>query len=109
MQRTLFNEFDDHERAKTPLPVRRNDPETSHDAAKHAQSSGLIGRQQAAALAFIQRHQGYTTKELATLPGAPLDRYQFGRRVAELAKRGLVRRVKVDGRDGLVIYSEGHR
>jgi len=65
------------------------DPETSHQAAETAESSGLIARQAAQVLAALRETPGFTTAELARYHN--LDRYMVARRMADLKHAGLVR------------------
>jgi CRP-like cAMP-binding protein len=74
----------------TTLPVRRYDPETSHQAAREITASGLRATQARKVLAAVAAHPGRTSAELAELAG--LSRYTTARRLPELEAHGLVRR-----------------
>jgi hypothetical protein len=73
---------------------RRSDPQTSHDAAEHVAKSGLAADQQKRVLAAVVRWPGRTASELAenarAVSQSTLTRYDFGRRLPELRRRGLV-------------------
>ena len=61
---------------------RRNDPETSHEAAEAIKASGELCRQQAEVLAALRRWPGSTSIELAGRMG--VGRHLTARRLPEL-------------------------
>lgn len=74
--------------------ARRSDPETSHRAAREHKASGVWAQQQAAVFAWVRQYPNQTSQELAEIcakargpqdPGGTLDRYDFARRLPELA------------------------
>jgi hypothetical protein len=73
--------------------ARRTDPVTSHEAAGHAEQTGLISGHQAIVLALVRKHPGCTSAELATL--GQLDRYAIARRLPELARLGKIRQGEI--------------
>ena len=73
--------------------ARRTDPVTSHEAAEHAEQTGIIAGQQKIVLDLVRRHPGNTSAELAWSDDAQgLDRYAIARRLPELVRLGKVRR-----------------
>jgi len=107
------------------LPVlvkraRRSDPMSSHAAAKLIEATGVLGAQQAQALAAVRTHPGMTSLELAAMVthGAlPTEgqrnsaairdeRYRLARRLPELEKaqkvvKGAIRPCRVGQRPGV--------
>lgn len=80
--------------ADTPR-ARRDDPETSHEAADWVRRSGVLRGHQQLVLGAVRKHPGATYLEIATASG--LDRHAVARRLKELepfhVKRGeIVRR-----------------
>ena len=77
----------------TPMPrlARRSDPATSHTAGERLRESGKLRAQQQQVLDALTRWPGSTAVELATSSG--LDRYLVSRRLPELARDGLARRM----------------
>ena len=71
--------------------ARRTDPESSHAAADQAEADGTIATHALVTLGAVRRLPGLTSKQLAG--ACELDRYQIARRLPELERRGLVRRV----------------
>lgn len=74
--------------------ARRQDPETSHEAAEHITKSGSRARQQNAVLDLVKRFPGMTSAELAVkseLEDGGLDRATTARRLPELRKARLVK------------------
>lgn len=86
--------FDDIATRRLPR-ARRNDGDGSHAAADALERSGRAAQQLAAVLDAVRKHTGSTSRELAALTG--LDRHLVGRRLPELAARGLVDRVHCAG------------
>ena len=76
--------------------ARTTDPLSSHEAATAAEASGLIGRQCAAVLELVRRTPGMTSSELAARHR--MDRYVIARRLPDLERRGLVRRIEYGAR-----------
>lgn len=94
----------------TPPRARSTDPATSHEAAEHVRRSGLANEQQRQCLAAVVRWPGRTASELAGNAGAvwksTLTRYDFGRRLPELRRLGVIRNgvartCKVTGREAM--------
>ncbi len=81
----------------SPPRARRHDPPSSHRAADQAEADGTIGRQAQRALWIVRRWPGRSSLTLATI--GPLDRYQLARRLPELERAGLVRRVQAGAGD----------
>lgn len=77
--------------------ARTRDPLSSHAAADQAEASGLIGRQAARVLEAVRATGGMTSSELAARHG--LDRYACARRLPELERQGLVRRIEYGARE----------
>lgn len=81
--------------ADTPRS-RRNDPETSHDAAERVRKSGLLRGHQTKILETVRQHPGATYTEIAEYSG--IERHAVARRLKELEpiylKRGPERVVK---------------
>lgn len=88
MQLTL----DDYRPGHRPPRARREDPLSSHAAADALERSGRGAAQMTATLRAIAEHPGRTTRELAEITG--LDRYMLGRRAADLARAGRIRRTE---------------
>ena len=89
-----FNKIDPQEaRAR----ARATDPASSHRAAMAITLSGKAGRQQAEILEALKRYDGSTSRELAELSGLSL--HVIGRRMPELERKGLIRRVACEGQD----------
>lgn len=74
--------------------ARRSDPATSHKAAREHKRSGAWAQQQAAVFAWVRQYPNHTSQELAEIcakgrgpedRGGTLDRYDFARRLPELA------------------------
>ena len=76
--------------------ARTTDPLSSHKAADDADRSGLIGRQCAAVLELVRATPGMTSAELAARHR--MDRYVIARRLPDLERRGLVRRIEYGAR-----------
>ena len=76
--------------------ARTTDALSSHKAADDAERSGLIGRQCAAVLELVRRTPGMTSSELAARHR--MDRYVIARRLPDLERRGLVRRIEYGAR-----------
>lgn len=80
--------------------ARRDDPDTSHQAAEAIRRSGELGRQQRAVLEAVKAYPGKTAVELARLAG--MDRYAVSRRLPELqpvhVRRGPPRECTVNHR-----------
>ena len=74
-----------------PARARRTDPASSHAAADQAEADGTVATHALIALGAVRRLPGFTSKRLAD--ACELDRYQLARRLPELERRGLVRRV----------------
>lgn len=72
--------------------ARTTDPASSRRAAWEVTSTGRAGRQQQEVLEALTRYEGSTSRELAALSG--LDRYVCGRRLPELERKNLVRRLE---------------
>ena len=71
----------------TPI-ARRTDPVTSHLAACEVTRSGKRGAQQRLVHNYVVKFPGHTSQELAEIcqqHGGALDRYDFARRLPELA------------------------
>lgn len=68
--------------------ARHTDPQTSHDAAKHAESR--LGLYQWEALMACRAHPGHTATEMAKARGWD-DPRVINRRLVELERSGLVR------------------
>ena len=68
--------------------ARTTDPQTSHDAAKHAERR--LGLYQWEALQSCRAHPGCTASEMARARGWD-DPRVINRRLAELARAGMVR------------------
>lgn len=69
--------------------ARRSDPVTSHKAAAKVKASGQCAVQQAIAFAYVREYPDHTAQELADIclrAGGSMDRYDFGRRLPEIAK-----------------------
>jgi hypothetical protein len=94
-----------------PPRAARNDPTTSHIAAREVRDSGQLNIQQSAVGTFVRMHPGKTSAELARLyaqrKGGTWQQYRpmFGRRLGELAsdiaavlRRGEKRNCDVTGR-----------
>lgn len=77
--------------------ARRNDADGSQLAADALERSGRAAAQLQAVLGAVHRHPGSTSRAIAALSG--LDRYLVGRRLPELAHRGLVERVAMPGEE----------
>ena len=75
----------------TPRLSRRSDPSTSHTAAERLRASGKLNAQRQAVLDALTRCPGSTAVELAKASG--LDRYLVSRRLPDLARAGLARRM----------------
>lgn len=86
---------------------RRNDPQTSKDAAKDMVSTGKLARAEQFAYFLILNHPGSTAREIEELK--ELERCTVQRRVAGLVEKGLV--IKGDpkkqsnGRSAATLYS----
>lgn len=72
------------------------DPLSSHAAATEAERSGLIGRQCATVLALVRSTPGLTSAELSARHG--IDRHVVARRLPDLERSGLVRRIEYGAR-----------
>jgi DNA-binding MarR family transcriptional regulator len=71
--------------------ARATDPVSSHAAANNVASFAAI--HYAAILSLLKEHPKSTASELAQY--THLDRYQIGRRMKELEKRGHIQRVAI--------------
>lgn len=78
-----------------PARARRTDPESSHVAADTAERRGIIRRHAEIVRGAVERYPGLTSKRYADV--CPLDRVQVARRLPELERRGLIRRVSKRG------------
>lgn len=93
--------------ADTPR-ARREDPETSHQAAESVRSSGALGWQQQLVLEAVKRHPGRTSAELGAAIAEDRSedvvvwRYRAARRLPELqpvhVRRGPPRECRQTGR-----------
>lgn len=73
-----------------PLSAK-GDPITSRFAGRHAEASGLRGRQMAAVVELVRSHPALTSAEIAALDAAHgLSRHAIARRLPDAEKRGLV-------------------
>lgn len=77
--------------------ARRNDGDGSHAAADALERSGRAAQQLSDVLDAVRKHTGSTSRELAALTG--LDRHLVGRRLPELAAKGLIHRVSIRGQE----------
>jgi|TARA_R110000850_G_scaffold264898_1_gene394200 hypothetical protein len=80
--------------------ARKTDPITSHLAANDSELNNE--RQRIKMLEFLLEHSGLTSNELGRISSV-YDRYQFARRLSEMAKLGTVintnnRKCRVSGR-----------
>lgn len=80
-----------------PPRARRSDADGSHAAADALERSGRAAAQLQAVLDATRLHPGSTSRQLAAISG--LDRHLVGRRLPELAYRGLVDRVAIHGEE----------
>ena len=88
-----LNLFDNPAKERKPPRARATDPETSHEAAKNAEESGVIGAQAQACLDFVYAYPGRTSAELGVIAQDSLGeraRHIFGRRLPELERAGQV-------------------
>jgi len=76
---------------------RKTDPESSKRVAREIEKSGVLKGQRLIALELVKQYPGRTSKELSQL--GTLDRYQLARRLADLLKEKLVRRVETQAED----------
>ena len=96
-----------------PPRARRSDPISSHAAADHAESTGLIASQQQKALAMVASYPGRTARELSRLrwPDDELKAERLfralGRRLPELVALGRLRRDDGDV-EGVRWWPRGH-
>ncbi len=86
---------------------RRNDPESSKEAARDMVTSGNLAKAEQLAYSLIMNHPGLTAREIEELKD--LERCTIQRRVSKLVERGLV--VKGDmkkqsnGRKAATLYT----
>ncbi len=73
-----------------PARARSTDPSSSHDAGLAIESAGILGHQQASAVAAVRAFPGRTSNELSVECGQ--DRYALARRLPECEDAGRVRR-----------------
>lgn len=99
-QLDLITYADEH-----PARARATDPASSHEAAERAEKSGRIADQQTRVLEGLRRYGPCSTATLAQLSG--MDRYVVARRMPELEKLRLVRRLTArDGRNHVAWIAE---
>jgi len=75
-----------------PPRARTRDPLSSHRSADELERSGRGAQQSALVLDLVRRTQGLTSAELSARHG--VDRHMVARRLSELERRGLVRRIE---------------
>lgn len=88
LQQTLFSD---------PPRARRNDPATSHTAARRALASGLAGAHRQQIAAAIRSRPGMTYRAIAEATG--LEPVAVGRRLVEIERDGLAQ--AGEPRDGM--------
>jgi DNA-binding MarR family transcriptional regulator len=90
-----MNQFDLMFGVRPRFPrAHRDDPVSSHEAAAAGESSGLFKRQAERVLAALKRFPLATSAELTKLANDPaLDLYAVRRRLDDLKKVNLVRRI----------------
>ena len=88
--------------------ARRNDPDTSKEAAREFVTSGGLAASEQLAYQLIANHPGRTAKELEELRG--LERCTVTRRVTGLIKKGLVVKGELkkqeNGRNAATLYTK---
>ena len=90
---------------RLPPAAARNDPETSHVAARKITRSGKRQTDAQRVAVLVEMYPGRTNKELAATPAAKLmelDYYTIARRQKDAETMGLVKRDGV--RDGATIW-----
>lgn len=85
--------------------ARRSDPASSHASGKEITDSGARKYQIDKVLEAVMLYPGKTSKELSALVivgrNATESRFNFGRRLSELERSGLVRREDTHSREGV--------
>jgi DNA-binding MarR family transcriptional regulator len=84
--------------------ARRTDPASSHAAASDLARSGKHEGQCLAVLAWVHKHPGRTSRELAELSG--MDRHLVAKRTADLehkqlARKGAMRACSISGKQAV--------
>jgi len=74
-----------------PPRARTSDPLSSHAAADKMEKSGKLNRQCTEVLVLLCQYPGLTSRKLGEIEGTGLDRYDTGRRLPDLKKKGFAR------------------
>lgn len=90
--------------------ARRNDPETSHEAARRHVESGRLREAQARVLRSVSEHGGSTYAEISVYAGLELP--EAARRLPELEGRGFVHAIgkrvcRIKGTECRLWYATG--
>jgi hypothetical protein len=72
--------------------ARRSDPESSKEAAQRANASGSVKANVQRVIDLVWVKPGCTSRELAEIQNAGLDRYEIARRLPDAEELGAVRK-----------------